>query len=46
MLEFLIGLFIGSIVGVFIMCLLVAAKEEDKFKEYMKDDKNYYDGSK
>ena len=30
MIQFIVGLFVGSIVGMFTMCLCVAADESDK----------------
>lgn len=29
MIKFLIGLFIGALIGIFLMCLLQVAKEDD-----------------
>lgn len=39
MFEFLIGLFIGSVMGIFILALLVASKNQDEFAEHKKDNK-------
>ncbi len=33
MLTFIIGLMIGGIIGVFVMCLLVAGKDNDRYAE-------------
>ena len=34
MLAFIIGLMVGGVIGIFVMCLLTAAKESDRHVEY------------
>lgn len=41
--KFIIGFIIGYIASFITLTILIASKEEEKFEDYMKNDKHYTD---